>query len=85
MFMTVFKKDFFRENKRFLPGLALFFFGLLLVFHARYDVLSPNKNASVVPISQILSFWQTQQLRMLISPKSKLPISPAAFRTSKLP
>lgn len=53
MFMTVFKKDFFRENKRFLPGLALFFFGLLLVFHARYDVLSPNKNALVLAMSDL--------------------------------
>ena len=52
-FMTVFKKDFFRENKRFLPGLALFFFGLLLVFHARYDVLSPNKNALVLAMSDL--------------------------------
>jgi S-DNA-T family DNA segregation ATPase FtsK/SpoIIIE len=53
MFMTVFKKDFFRENKRFLPGLALLFFGLLLVFHARYDVLSPNKNALVLAMSDL--------------------------------
>lgn len=53
MFMTVFKKDFFRENKRFLPGLALFFFGFLLVFHARYDVLSPNKNALVLAMSDL--------------------------------
>lgn len=53
MFMTVFKKDFFRENKSFLPGLALFFFGLLLVFHARYDVLSPNKNALVLAMSDL--------------------------------
>lgn len=53
MFMTVFKKDFFRENKRFLPGLALLFFGLLLVFHARYDALSPNKNALVLAMSDL--------------------------------
>lgn len=53
MFMAVFKKDFFRENKRFLPGLALFFFGLLLVFHARFDALTPNKNALVLAMSDL--------------------------------
>ncbi|MEY8443956.1 DNA translocase FtsK [Lactococcus ileimucosae] len=43
MFMMVFKKDFFRENKRFLPGMILSFFGLLLVFQARFDALYPGK------------------------------------------
>ncbi len=51
MFMMVFKKNFFRENKGFLPGLALFFFGLLLVFHAQFDDLYPHKNALVLAIS----------------------------------
>ncbi|WP_271327998.1 DNA translocase FtsK [Lactococcus muris] len=50
MFMMVFKKDFFRENKRFLPGLLLSFFGLLLVFQARFDALYPGKKVLTLAI-----------------------------------
>ena len=32
---------------------ALFFFGLLLVFHARFDALTPNKNALVLAMSDL--------------------------------
>lgn len=49
MFTAVFKKEFFRENKRFLPGLGLFFFGLILVFQARFDTL--HANGKVMPLA----------------------------------
>ncbi|WP_081167069.1 DNA translocase FtsK [Lactococcus garvieae] len=53
MFMTIFKKEFFKKNGRFLPGIALFFFGLLLVFQARFDALHTGKKVMVLAMSDL--------------------------------